>query len=86
MSKLKLYINIAKAIAESGPLTLNELTSLLKVNPSLLEQPLNFLVREGMISEKDASPTPTYSIAKRGVRVLRYFKVLPSIKIVMDKS
>ena len=80
-SKLELCINIAGSLMESGPITLEELALRLEVNSFSLKQQLGFLVDQGMITKEDTKPNATYSIATRGIRVLKVFKVLPSTKI-----
>jgi len=80
-SKLELCINIAGSLMESSPLTLEQLAVRLEVNLFPLKQQLRFLVDQGMITKEDTKPNATYSIATRGIRVLKVFKVLPSTKI-----
>ena len=82
-SKLELCINIAASLMESGPLTLEQLASRLEVKSFSLKQQLRFLVDQGMIKKEDNKPNATYSIAMRGIRVLKFFKVLNSTKIAV---
>jgi predicted transcriptional regulator len=80
-SKLELCIDIVKSLIESGPLTLEQLTLLLEANSPLLEKQLGFLVDQEMVKKEDAGPNVTYTVAMRGIRVLKFFKVLPSTRI-----
>ena len=80
-SKLELCIDIANSLMESGPLTLEQLTLLVKAKSPSLEKQLEFLVDQEMVKKEDTEPNITYTIAMRGIRVLKFFKVLPSTKI-----
>jgi predicted transcriptional regulator len=80
-SKLELCIDIATSLMESGPLTLEQLTSVLETNSPSLERQLEFLVNQEMVKKEDTEPNVTYTIAMRGIRILKFFKVLPSTMI-----
>jgi predicted transcriptional regulator len=80
-SKLELCIDIVKSLMESGPQTLEQLMSLLEVNSPSLEKQLEFLVYQEMVKREETGPNITYTVALRGIRVLTFFKVLPSTKI-----
>ena len=85
-SKLTLYVEIAKTLNQNGPLTVHELASLLKVNPSSLNEPVKFFSAQKMIREKSGNSIVTYIITKRGIGLLKFFKVLPLIKVASDKN
>jgi len=80
-SKLELCIDIVTSLTESGPLTLEQLTSLLEANSLSLEKQLGFLVDQEMVKKENTGQNVTYTIAMRGIKVLKFFKVLPSTKI-----
>jgi predicted transcriptional regulator len=60
---------------EHGPLSINELAPFLKLNRSSLKECVNFLTDQGMIKEEDRNSIVTYSITKRGTKILRFFNV-----------
>lgn len=80
-SPLKMYLDITKSVMESGPLSLDQIAALLKVDASILKIKVNFLVNEKMIKEKNNNPNVTYAIATKGIRVLKFFRIEPRIKI-----
>jgi predicted transcriptional regulator len=80
-SKLKLYVDIARAVTESGPLNLDQITTILKVDSTSIKEHLHFLVSQGMIKEERT----TYRIAPSGTKVLKFFKVQPAIKTANSK-
>ncbi len=84
-SKLKLYIDIIKTLAEHGPLSIRELASFLKVEPSSLKEPVNFFTDQAMIKEKGIDSIVTYITTKRGTEILRFFKIQPLIKARIDE-
>ena len=84
-STLKLYIDVAKLLMESGPLSLDQLSNHLKVNKSTLKQQMTFLVKQRIINKKESNPNVKYVIAAGGIRILKFFKVQPSIRIPIEK-
>ena len=80
-SKLKLYIEIAKTVNDHGPLSVYDLASFLKVNPSSLNEPVKFLNDQRIIREKSCNSIATYIITERGAGILKFFNVQPLIKV-----
>ena len=85
-SKLKQYVDTIKLLMKSDPLTFKQITALSRVNSSALKKQLKFLVNEGIIKKKDTNPDTTYIVTMKGIRILKYFKVLPSVKIAIEKA
>ena len=85
-STLKLYIEITKTFHEHGPLSVHDLASFLKVNPSSLNEPVKFLSAQRMIKEKNGNSISTYNITKRGTKILKFFNVQPLIKVTTNKN
>ena len=81
LSPLKQYTNIAKLLMQSTPLSLDQMTKLLKVESPLLKRQVGFLVNQGIIKEKDDNLKITYTIATKGIRILKFFKIPQSEKI-----
>ena len=84
-STLKLYIDIAKTLMNQD-LTAQDLSLFLKVNSSSLKELMSFLMDERLIREKESNSTVTYTLTKRGTRILEYFNVPPLIKLKIDKN
>jgi len=77
-SKLELCINIAQLLTESGPQTTEQLKARLEINSNLLHRQLKFLVLQNVIKIENTGPSIAYRIASRGIKILEFFKVLPS--------
>jgi predicted transcriptional regulator len=84
-STLKLYIDIAKTLMNQD-LTAQDLSSFLKVNSSSLTELMSFLIDERLIREKDSNSIVTYTLTKRGTRILEFFNVPPLIKLRIDRN
>jgi len=78
---LKLYIEIAKTLNDHGPLSVHDLASFLKVNPSTLNEPVKFFNAQKLIKEKSRNSIVTYIITERGTELLKFFNVQPLIKV-----
>jgi predicted transcriptional regulator len=85
-SMLNLYVEIAKALIDKGPLSISELALVLNVDQSSLKERLNFLISNDMIGKKNDKTILTYNIKKRGKSILGFFKIQPLIKITTDKN
>jgi|GEM_PF-2309797 hypothetical protein len=77
ISKLEEYIKIIKSIMESGPLTFEQLTLLLRGNALSLKKALGFLVDQEMVKANNADQKVTYALAPRGIGILSFFRLLP---------
>jgi len=76
-SKLEHYIFITKHLLESGPQTFEAISSIIgNLHNVSLKQDLNFLLSIGSIEE--ITTDKTYSIANSGIKLLHFFKVMPS--------
>ena len=77
-SKMEMYIDILKVLAQNGPLKLTHVMYKANVNCSVLKEYLDFLIQQRLIEEqilrKKRNKTKIrYAITERGRKVLRYF-------------
>lgn len=77
-SKMEMYIDILKVLAQNGPLKLTHVMYKANVNCSVLKEYLNFLIQQSLIEEqilrKRRNKTKiSYAITERGRKVLKYF-------------
>ncbi|MCW4034341.1 MAG: winged helix-turn-helix domain-containing protein [Candidatus Bathyarchaeota archaeon] len=77
-SKMEMYIDILKVIAQNGPLKLTHVMYKANVNCSVLKENLGFLIDQNLIEEqivkKRRNKTKiAYAITEKGKTVLRYF-------------
>ena len=77
-SKLEMYIDILKVLAQNGPMKLTHVMYKANVNCSVLKEYLEFLIQQNLIEEqitlKKRNKTKIgYAITERGRTVIRYF-------------
>ena len=77
-SKMEMYIDILKVIAQNGPLKLTHVMYKANVNCSVLKENLDFLINQNLIEEqitqKKRNKTKIrYAITERGRTVIKYF-------------
>ena len=77
-SKMEMYIDILKVMAQHGPLKLTHIMYKANVNCSVLKQNLDFLIQQNLIEEqitqKRRNKTKIrYAITERGKTVIKYF-------------
>jgi len=77
-SKMEMYIDILKVLAQNGPLKLTHVMYKANVNCSVLKQNLDFLIKQNLIEEqitvkKRNKTKVSYAITERGRTVIKYF-------------
>jgi len=77
-SKMEMYIDILKVLAQHGPLKLTHVMYKANVNCSVLKENLDFLIAQNLIEEKVTvkrrnKTKITYGITDKGRTVIRYF-------------
>jgi predicted transcriptional regulator len=77
-SKMEMYIDILKVLAQNGPLKLTHVMYKANVNCSVLKENLEFLIKQNLIEEqitiKKRNKTKIrYAITDKGRKVIRYF-------------
>jgi predicted transcriptional regulator len=91
-SKMEMYIDILKVLAQNGPLKLTHVMYKANVNCSVLKQNLGFLIKQNLIEEqvtvKKRNKTKiSYAITEKGRTVIRYFnEVNVALQITEEKS
>lgn len=77
-SKMEMYVDILKVLAQNGPLKLTHVMYKANVNCSVLKQNLDFLINQDLIEEqvihKKRNKTKIrYAVTERGKTVIKYF-------------
>lgn len=86
-SKLEMYIDILKVLEGSGPLKLTHLMYETNVNCKVLNEYLDFLIKQGLVEErKIGEKRVVYSITQGGITVLRYFEELRQILPIIEDT
>jgi len=71
-SKLEVNLDILKILAYQGPMELTRLIHKVDLGQSVLEQHLDFLVRQDLVDEQNLGKDETfYVISERGLKVLK---------------
>jgi predicted transcriptional regulator len=91
-SKMEMYIDILKVLAQNGPLKLTHVMYKANVNCSVLKANLEFLIQQNLIEEqvkvKKRNKTKiSYAITDKGRTVLKYFnEINVALHITNEKS
>ena len=86
-SKLEMYINILNVLAHRGPLKLTHVMYNANVNCSVLKEYLEFLTKQGLVEARTVGKQRVvYSVAERGITVLKYFKELNQILPIIEEA
>jgi predicted transcriptional regulator len=86
-SKLEMYVDILKVLAQRGPLKLTHIMYKANVNCSVLKEYLDFLITQGLVEEKTIGKRRVvYGTTERGVTVLRYFRELKQVLPIVEEA
>jgi len=77
-SKLELYEDVLNALAEK-PLTIDNMAYECKMDCVALRQRLDFLVRNGLVEEKNCSKRTVYDLTRRGQVISKTLAVTRSL-------
>ena len=84
-SKLEMYVDILKVLAESGSLKGSHIAVEANVGIDMLKGYLEFLIKQGLIEERMVGKRDTlYSNTSRGASVIKFFTELDRTLTVMD--
>src|SRR5674476_1314436 len=76
-SKLETYIDILKVLAHRGPLKLTHIMYKANVNCSILNESLDFLIKQGLVEKRTIKKEHiVFAVTQRGINVLKYFREL----------
>ena len=86
-SKLEMYVDILKVLAQKGPLKLTHVMYKANVNCSVLKEYLDFLTKQGLVEEKILRKERiVYVITQRGVTVLKQFRELKEVLPIVEET
>jgi predicted transcriptional regulator len=86
-SKLEMYVDILKVLAQRGPLKLTHIMYKANVNCSILKEYLDFLVGHGLVEERIVGKRRVvYATTQRGVTVLKYFRELEQVLPIVEEA
>jgi predicted transcriptional regulator len=90
-SKMEMYIDILKVMAQNGPMKLTHIMYKANVNCSVLKQNLDFLIQQNLIEEqvvhKKRNKTKiSYAITEKGRTVIKYFNEVNRALHITEES
>jgi predicted transcriptional regulator len=72
-SKLEMYTDILKVLAQQGPLQLPCIKDQANFRGNLLKQQLDFLIKQGLIEQKVLNKNVVYAKTNRGINLAKFF-------------
>jgi predicted transcriptional regulator len=90
-SKMEMYIDILKVMAQNGPMKLTHVMYKANVNCSVLKENLDFLIQQSLIEEqitvKKRNKTKVrYAITEKGRTVIKYFNEVNRALQITEES
>ena len=90
-SKMEMYIDILKVMAQNGPMKLTHVMYKANVNCSVLKENLDFLLQQNLIEEqitvKKRNKTKIrYAITEKGRTVIKYFNEVNRALQITEES
>jgi len=86
-SKLEMYVDILKVLAQRGPLKLTHIMYKANVNCSVLSEYLEFLLKQGLVEERVFQKNRTiYAVTQHGLTVLKAFRELKQALPILEED
>ena len=86
-SKLEMYVDVLKVLAQRGPLKLTHIMYKANVNCSALKDYMDFLIKQGLAEERTIGKRRViYAITQRGITVLKYFRELKQVLPIVEEA
>ena len=86
-SKLEMYVDVLKVLAQRGPLKLTHVMYKANVNCSVLKDYMDFLVKQVLAEERTIGKRRViYAITQRGITVLKYFRELKQVLPIVEEA
>jgi len=86
-SKLEMYVDIIKVLAQRGPLKLTHIMYKANVNCSILKEYLDFLLKQGLVEERTIGKRRVvYAVTQRGITVLKYFREIEQVLPIVEEA
>ena len=86
-SKLEMYVDILRVLAQRGPLKLTHVMYKANVNCSVLKEYLDFLIKHGLVEERIVGKKRlVYALTQRGRIVLKHFRELKQVLPIAEET
>ena len=84
---MEIHLDILLTLAKKGPLKLTHIMYKANINCSVLKEYLDFLIQQELVEEKTIKKERiVYTITKKGLTVLKYFRELQVMLPVFDDN
>jgi predicted transcriptional regulator len=82
-----MHVDILNVLAHRGPMKLSHIMYKANVNCSVLNDQLDFLVKQEMVEKRTIKRSSTvFAITKRGITVLKYFRELTQVLPIIEEN
>lgn len=86
-SKLEMYVAILTVLAHWGPLKLTHIMYKANVNCSVLNDCIDFLIKQGLVEERTIKKERViFAVTQRGINVLKYFRELTQALPIIEET
>ena len=86
-SKLEMYIDMLRVLAQKGSLKLTHIMYKSNVNCSVLKEYLDFLIIQGLVEERTiGNARVVFAVTQRGITVLKYFRELKQALPIVEEA
>ena len=86
-SKLEIYVDVLKVLAQRGPLKLTHIMNKANVNCNALKEYLDFLAKQRLVEEKIVGRERVfYAITQHGVTVLKQLRELQEVLPIIEEA
>jgi predicted transcriptional regulator len=86
-SKLEMYVDILKVLAQRGPLKLTHIMYKANVNCSVLSEYLESLLEQGLVEERNLKKNRiVYMVTQHGLTVLKSFRELTQALPIIEEN
>ena len=83
-SKIEMYVDILKVLAQRGPMKLTHIMYKANVNCNILKDYLDFLITQELVEERTfAKERVVFVITQRGINVLKHFRELSQDEVLI---
>jgi len=82
-SKLEFYIEILKTLNQRSQNSTN-LLSQIKIDYNTMKNPMDFLIKQQLVTKRNCGSQVVFKNTKRGKNVLRYFKEIENRAFIVD--
>ncbi len=90
-AKVKIYLDILRALTQNGPLKLTHLMLKSRLNCKVLYKSLDYLIEQGLVEKRITARSQdrgkgVWAITQRGLTMLKYYRELTQALPLMEEA